>query len=72
MICPPAVGHLARYLAAHPEGVLPMGFPFKDIAQACDEFVELTGEIGDVSGVFGLPHLANFPNTQRMFAFLTS
>ena len=49
MIAPQAVGHLARYLAAHPEGVTPNGFPFRDIAQSCEDFVELTGKIGDVS-----------------------
>jgi len=48
MIAPEAVGKIARFLAAHPEGVLPRGFPFREIADSCEQFVELTGKAGDV------------------------
>ena len=48
MIAPQSVGIIARYLADHPEGVLPMGFGFPSIRDKCDEFVELTGDMGDV------------------------
>ncbi|KAF9459430.1 hypothetical protein BDZ94DRAFT_1171561 [Collybia nuda] len=67
MISPDGLSMIARYLAAHPEGVLPTGLSFtpststfsnpkedpgywshlKEIKR-CTQFVELTGEIGDV------------------------
>jgi len=43
-----SVGHIARFLAEHPEGILPRGFPDNDIIGRCDDFVETTGSIGDV------------------------
>ncbi|GAA5193441.1 hypothetical protein GCM10023322_55470 [Rugosimonospora acidiphila] len=51
-----SIGHIARFLATHPEGVLPgrdpgpdaPGFPYAELAKQCTEFVEATGEIGDV------------------------
>ncbi len=46
-----SVGPVARLLAAHPEGVLPQGAPeasFGSLIHQCREFVELTGQIGDV------------------------
>lgn len=45
-----SVGHVAQLLAAHPEGLRPP--ELLDCAQAiidrCDDFVEVTGEVGDV------------------------
>jgi hypothetical protein len=48
-----SVGPVARFLAEHPEGVLPpggvgLGFPYEDLIGGCADFVEATGEIGDV------------------------
>jgi hypothetical protein len=43
-----SVGHVARFLAEHPEGVLPMGTPADEIIGKCRDFIEATGEIGDV------------------------
>lgn len=43
-----SVGHVARYLAEHPEGVLPGGTPAQAIVSQCHDFVEATGSIGDV------------------------
>lgn len=43
-----SVGHIARYLAEHPEGVLPRGTPAQEIVSQCTDFVEATGSIGDV------------------------
>jgi len=45
-IAPDSVGVVARYLAAHPEGVSPIGFG--SLINQCHEFVELTGQAGDV------------------------
>jgi hypothetical protein len=39
---------VARFLAEHPEGVLPGGFDFKAMIRECRDFVEFTGEVGDV------------------------
>lgn len=59
-ISPDGINLIARYLASHPEGVLPVNLSFvpqfdptdtfdnlKRIHE-CKEFVELTGKIGDV------------------------
>ena len=46
-----SVAPVARLLAAHPEGVLPSGAPgasFGSLINQCQDFVELTGKIGDV------------------------
>jgi hypothetical protein len=39
---------VARYLAEHPEGVLPTDFDFQALTRQCSDFVELTGRAGDV------------------------
>ena len=46
-----SVAPVARLLAAHPEGILPSGAPgasFGSLINQCQDFVELTGKIGDV------------------------
>jgi hypothetical protein len=44
-IAPDSVRHVARFLSEHPEGVDPGAFG--PLIEQCEEFVELTGEIGD-------------------------
>jgi len=39
---------IARYLAEHPEGVLFPDFDFKTLTRQCTNFIELTGNAGDV------------------------
>jgi hypothetical protein len=39
---------VARFLAAHPEGVLPAVFDYAELIGQCHDFVEMTGEAGDV------------------------
>lgn len=39
---------VARFLAQHPEGVLPGGFDFPALVNQCHDFVECTGAAGDV------------------------
>jgi hypothetical protein len=39
---------VARFLAAHPEGVEPNGFPWHDLIGQCRDFRETTGRAGDV------------------------
>lgn len=43
-----SVGVIARYLAEHPEGVLPADLSNANLISQCKDFVELTGELGDV------------------------
>jgi hypothetical protein len=43
-----SVDHVARFLAAHPEGVLLGQIPADEIVSRCTDFAEVTGSIGDV------------------------
>ena len=47
-IAPQSVGVIARYLAEHPEGVHPNGFPNAELIRQCDERIEAVGSAGDV------------------------
>jgi len=47
-IAPDSVRVVARYLADHPEGVLPTDFDFRALIRQCDDLLELTGNFGDV------------------------
>lgn len=39
---------IARFLAQHPEGILPNGFNFSALVKECHDFHEATGKVGDV------------------------
>lgn len=39
---------VARFLAQHPEGILPGGFDFRGLVSQCRDFAEITGTAGDV------------------------
>ncbi len=39
---------VARFFAAHPEGILPNEIPFRPLIEECREFAEVTGRVGDV------------------------
>ncbi|MEX0744201.1 MAG: hypothetical protein WD118_01255 [Phycisphaeraceae bacterium] len=43
-----SIAVVARYLADHPEGVEPNGFPFDALIRQCHRFEEATGQTGDV------------------------
>lgn len=43
-----SIGVVARYLAEHPEGVLPNDIDIDGLIHQCHDFVEMTGELGDV------------------------
>lgn len=47
-VAPDSIGVVARYLADHPEGVLPTDIDTNALIHQCQEFVEMTGEVGDV------------------------
>lgn len=42
-----SVGPVARYLAGHPEGVMPDGFDMRLLMAQCHDYREITGEAGD-------------------------
>lgn len=44
-----SVGVVARYLAAHPEGVMPGELPTRDLVRQCSVFKEMTAQAGDVA-----------------------
>lgn len=46
-IAPGSVGAVARFLAEHPEGIMPEGFPVKELLSEGCTFLEATGEAGD-------------------------
>jgi hypothetical protein len=48
MILPQSVGAVARYLAAHPEGLHPRDIDYPTLLKDCHEVVEATGDAGDV------------------------
>jgi hypothetical protein len=56
MIATDGINHVARFLADHPEGILPgedanergLGFSYRELVNKCNDFVELTGESKDV------------------------
>lgn len=76
-----SIGHVARYLAAHPEGVLPTSaaprddapiFPYADLARRCTEFIEATGEVGDVYLLHPFVLHAKSANVLRRPRFITN
>lgn len=47
-VAPDSILQVARFFAAHPEGVLPNEIPFRAMIAECQDFREVTGRIGDV------------------------
>jgi hypothetical protein len=47
-IAPDSVAVVAKFLAEHPEGIHPLDPRWGGLIQQCKEFIELTGEAGDV------------------------
>jgi hypothetical protein len=67
-----SVGPVARYLAQHPEGINPGGFPYSDLLRECSHFVEASGEVGDVCLLHPLMVHAMSPNVLRRPRFVTN
>ncbi|HLK56522.1 MAG TPA: hypothetical protein VKU00_08160 [Chthonomonadaceae bacterium] len=70
-----SVGPVARLLAAHPEGVLPGGppeAPFNSLIHACKEFIELTGQVGDVALIHPFVLHASSQNHSGKARFITN
>ena len=67
-----SVGPVARFLADHPEGVHPDGFPWADLVGQCRDFAEATGEVGDVYLLHPFILHAKAQNTLRVPRFITN
>jgi len=67
-----SVGPVARYLAQHPEGVLPSEFPYADLVGQCTDFVEATGSFGDVFLIHPYVLHAKAQNVLRLPRIITN
>jgi len=67
-----SVGPIARFLADHPEGVLPAEFPYRRLMDGCTDFVEATGEVGDVYLLHPFVVHAKSQNVLRRPRFITN
>mgnify|MGYP002850772050 FL=1 len=47
-VAPDSIGHIARKLAAHPEGLYNREARFDQMIDQCERFEKVTGEVGDV------------------------
>ena len=69
---PDSIAPVARFLASHPEGVLPGGFNFRSMIEECSEFVELTGRTGDVILIHPFTLHASSQNHSGIPRFITN
>ena len=67
-----SVGPVARFLAGHPEGVEPLAFPYADLVARCGEFIEATGEVGDVYLLHPFILHAKAQNVLRVPRYITN
>lgn len=67
-----SVGPIARFLADHPEGVHPHAFSEARIIEQCTDFVEATGEVGDVYLLHPFILHAKAQNVLRRPRFITN
>ncbi len=65
----PVVG---KYLQAHPQGVRPNDFPFRDMIAQCHDFIEVTGRVGDVILLHPFILHASSQNHRPTARFLTN
>ena len=70
-IAPDSIKHVARYLADHPEGVDPT-FDFGSLIDKCEEFVEVTGEVGDFIILHPYMLHASSNNHSQVVRFMTN
>ncbi len=70
-IAPDSIAVVARYLADHPEGVDP-STDFGALIDQCDEFVEVTGEVGDFTILHPFMLHASSNNHSSVVRFMTN
>ena len=71
-IVPDSIGHVARFLAGHPEGIRREALPTRRLFESCKEFVELTGKTGDVVLVHPFMLHSESPNIAGAPRFFTA
>jgi hypothetical protein len=67
-----SVGPVARFLASHPEGVDPYGFPIAGLIAQCKDRIEVTGKIGDVALVHPFMLHTSSQNILKKPRFITN
>lgn len=67
-----SVSVIAKFMADHPEGVLPGGFDFRARVRECREFAEATGEAGDVYLIHPYALHAVSQNVARALRIITN
>jgi hypothetical protein len=72
-----SVAPVARFLADHPEGIVPpsgvgLGYPYEDLISQCHDFVEATGRVGDVYLLHPFILHAKSRNSLRRPRFITN
>jgi hypothetical protein len=69
-----SIAPVARFLADHPEGVLPGRdhFPYEELTAQCTQFAEATGAVGDVYLIHPLVLHTMSPNVLRRPRFITN
>jgi hypothetical protein len=67
-----SVGPVARFLAEHPEGAYPLAFPYTELVAQCGDFVEATGEVGDVYLLHPFILHAKAQNVLRVPRYITN
>ena len=67
-----SVGPVARYLAAHPEGLMPNVFNFGTLVTECADFAEVVGDTGDIALIHPFILHATSQNLSGRPRFLTN
>jgi hypothetical protein len=67
-----SIGPVARFLAGHPEGVDPYGFPVSALIAQCKDRIEVTGKVGDVALVHPFTLHTSSQNILKKPRFITN
>ncbi|MCA9836766.1 MAG: phytanoyl-CoA dioxygenase family protein [Trueperaceae bacterium] len=71
-IAPDSIDVMAKFFLEHPEGVDPKDFDFQSLIAECSEFIEVTGEVGDVIIMHPFMLHASSPNHSGKVRFITN
>lgn len=71
-IAPDSLKVMAKFFAEHPEGIDPGEFDFQSLISQCEDFVEVTGEVGDVIIMHPFMLHASSPNHSGKVRFITN
>ena len=63
---------MAKFFAEHPEGIDPENFDFQSLISQCNDFVEVTGEVGDVIIMHPFMLHASSPNHSGKVRFISN